>query len=88
MAQLRNVDSICAKVTWKMPKDMGNDAQSYRVFYSPEKGPEESTEVQKCECKLENLQPNTTYIIAVESLLHPTSRSRSIKITTKQYCTL
>ena len=89
MAQLKNNNvSICAKVTWKMPKNMQNVAQSFKVFYSPsEEGVKQSKEVKELECLLEHLQPNTTYTITV-SPLNSTNGSHPIKITTKQHCTL
>ena len=87
MAQLKNDDSISAKVTWKMPKDMQNADPCYEVFYLSEEGIENSKEARGYECSLKNLEPDKTYTITVGILKKPI-RSRSIKITTKQHCTL
>ena len=87
MAQLKNDDSISATITWKMPKDMQNADQCYEVFYLSEEGIENSKEARGSECSLKNLEPDKTYTITVGILKKPI-RSRSIKITTKQHCTL
>ena len=86
MAQLINDDSICVKVMWTMPENMQNADQCYEVFYSQE-GIENREQARKSECLLKNLKPDTIYTITV-GILNKPIRSRSIKITTKQHCTL
>ena len=86
MVQLINDDSICAKVMWKMQKNMQNADQCYEVFYSQE-GIENREQARKSECLLKNLKPDTIYTITV-GILNKPIRSGSIKITTKQHCTL
>ena len=88
MAQLKNDDSICVKVTWsKMQEDMQNADHRYEVVYSPEGGIENREQASGSECLLKNLKPDTIYTITV-GILNKPIRSRSIKITTKQHCTL
>ena len=86
MAQLKNDDSISATVTWKMPKDVQNADQCYEVIYLSE-GIENSKKARGSECTLKNLEADKAYTITVGLLKKPI-RSHSIKITTKQHCTL